>query len=145
MTFLLKIATATLVVAGLAVVPGEAKTNPTLKASVPFPFVVGRTVMPPGNYVVDSHVIPCFVTVRNTETQASAVVLSTGLRKSAPVTKGRLIFRREGGRYILSEVWSSGSETGRALPHGRSSRQTRRQPHRLAAAPGSLETAADLF
>jgi hypothetical protein len=93
-----------------------------LTARVPFAFVVGNHTMPAGEY-----------TVQKTEAMRGAWKIS-GPRDPAgsfiiarpgatkPAAKPRLVFHRYGERYLLSQIWTGGSDRILELPQSRMER-----------------------
>ena len=85
----------------------------TMKADVPFEFVVSSDVLPAGNYDVrfdDSGALRIRKVDGNTSASAFTVPLSrTETRGGKP---GRLVFARVKDRLVLSEVWFPGGRSG---------------------------------
>jgi len=112
--------------AALAVVlavPVSAQTI-TLKASVPFDFVVGGRTMPAGDYVVSTvgnlgvlQVLNAAGGVRPTLTITNAV--------SGPLDSGgaSFTFHRYGGDYFLAKIWDGSAATGCSIPMSRTEQE----------------------
>lgn len=100
-----------------------------LRVDIPFEFHVADTVMPAGQYDVDSSgrnirnllILDCYAC----ETQAAALTFPAGGGTSIP-TEGRLVFNKYGETYFLSEVWTPGNAYGRALSESKTERELAR-------------------
>lgn len=114
----------TMVVLGvLWALPAGAQTEPLkgqLTASIPFEFMVGDQVMPPGEYVIQStgmHDTWQIKSVNSASPQSYVTV--TDLEEMDVNADTRLIFRNVGEKRILSEVWARGTTHGHGLsPRG---------------------------
>ena len=116
--------------AALAVVlaaPVSAHTL-TLKASVPFEFVVGGHTMPAGDYVFDTLIDggrdTGYWAVRNASSgTASALTWSSPVERPGQRGEVFLTFHRYGGDYFLAKIWDGSSAAGRAIPMSRTERE----------------------
>ena len=93
-----------------------------LEADIPFHFVVGRATLPAGRYSVEP-IRPDVMLVRSADTRSSAFVQTIGVSARDPQVKGKLVFKRYGQTYFLSQVWSPGYDTGRELTRSRLERR----------------------
>lgn len=89
----------------------------TIRAKIPFSFVVNRQALPAGEYTVsrvgDSNQA---LLIRGTDNKEIMMAISNPLESRKPAPKTVLVFRRYGAdRYFLSQVWVEGSDTGRQL------------------------------
>jgi hypothetical protein len=95
----------------------QAETQPLLKASIPFSFIVGDQSFPAGDY-----------TISTVQVQARDVILlqsSDGKNVSfapthpsylvGPSAQTKLIFQHYGSEYFLSQIWTHGISNGREL------------------------------
>jgi hypothetical protein len=86
-----------------------------LRASIPFNFHMGNTVMPAGDYQI--YHSGGVIRVREANGAASgalSITLATSRRGKAP--QGSLEFNRYDDTYFLTKVWVSNSTSGLALP-----------------------------
>jgi hypothetical protein len=97
--------------AGAAAIYAQSKT---VTADVPFNFYMGSKVMPQGPYRV-SEMSDGGVIVLRTKAASSAITAFDVSGKSLD-EPARLVFRRYGETYFLSQIWIGGTSTGRALP-----------------------------
>jgi hypothetical protein len=86
-----------------------------ITVQVPFDFHVGASVLPAGEYTVDSNVTPSVVRLRSADAKSSVMIQSNGVQALTPPSKGKLIFHKYGDEYFLSQVWKPGDTTGREL------------------------------
>ncbi|HLW85252.1 MAG TPA: hypothetical protein VKR60_08575 [Candidatus Sulfotelmatobacter sp.] len=102
---------AALLLAASAAIPQTKQGDVT--ADIPFAFVVARQTLPAGHYVIsptstdslgihDGNNRGTFVPTQSTE-------------RSIHDNTCKLVFRRYGDTYFLSEVWASGNTIGKAL------------------------------
>lgn len=86
------------------------------KVTVPFPFIVGETVLPAGSYLVTTVAERSDVlAIRSVDGKAMATALMQATATWSEKRHIVLSFQRYGGRFFLSEVNMPGSN-GRALP-----------------------------
>ena len=96
----------------------------TLRASVPFDFVVGGRTMPAGDYELGTLGDVGILRVQNADTSIMpAFALSNGTDGQLDDSKAFLTFRRYGGDYFLAEIWNGSAATGRSLPMSRTERE----------------------
>ena len=93
-----------------------AKAQGNVSASVPFDFVVGKQVMPAGNYLVSKLSSNSGLSIRNTDQSDSRLLLARACQKSNPAEKTMLVFHRVGEQYFLSEIWVEGNTRGISVP-----------------------------
>ena len=112
--------------AALAVVlaaPVSAQTL-TLKASVPFDFVVGGHTLLAGTYVVSSEGSLGVLAIRNESGGvAPTFIISNAVYGELDSSSGTLTFNRYGGDYFLARIWDGSQATGRAIPMSRNERE----------------------
>jgi len=88
----------------------------TMKASIPFEFHIGKTVLPAGHYAIEDKT--SFLVVRQVgEGNKTVMVLAqTADPIGSPSDNPRLTFYRYGSSYFLRQVWGGRSGLGRQLP-----------------------------
>jgi len=92
----------------------------TVKADVPFDFVVGDRAYPAGEYTLKSALENSWILrLDNIQESITRFVPSNICENRAPSKSTKLVFRRMAGRYFLYQVWTEGSLTGRELPKSR--------------------------
>ena len=105
----------TLTAAVLTAASAVAQSSTTLKANVPFDFIVNNRTLPPGQYTVDSRVAFGALMIRSADGKGAAIALARPLYSTLARNEGSLVFHRYGYAHFLSQVWSSGNN-GRQLP-----------------------------
>jgi hypothetical protein len=96
----------------------NAQTIPTVKANIPFSFVVGGKSLAAGEYAVGRHNLPRGVVMaRSTENGKALAGLTQSLYVIGGSKETKLIFNRykdDTGDYIyfLSQVWVAGEDSG---------------------------------
>ena len=88
--------------------------NHEMTVSVPFGFIAGDKSLPAGDYSVQ--VNPERGSVVLHQEGQSPLILLTNQRESANnPSRGKLVFKRYGANFFLSEVWNQDNATGQAL------------------------------
>ncbi|WP_157467756.1 hypothetical protein [Edaphobacter aggregans] len=88
-----------------------------LKITVPFEFTAGNVQLPAGEYevmAVGRWGGPT-LSIRNLNSNAGTLVLSTSCRSQKPAADAKLVFYRYGQRYFLAEVWNRNSSLGNQI------------------------------
>jgi hypothetical protein len=96
----------------------------TLRANVPFEFIVGDKTMAAGEYRV-TRIGQTAMTIAGRED--TAIRLSNPIESSKVQEQGKLVFHRYGENYFLAEVWTAGDTTGRKLMKSKQERQIAEQ------------------
>ncbi|MEZ5361433.1 MAG: hypothetical protein R2748_03580 [Bryobacterales bacterium] len=99
--------------AALAIVGGiQAQTLPVdVDANIPFPFIVGKTTLPSGNYVVKP-MDEGAIQVMGESGEPSAVTTTMSTRSDQPAMATELIFNRYGSQEFLSRIVVDGEQYG---------------------------------
>ena len=104
-------------------VPAPAQTI-TLKASVPFDFVVGGRTMPAGEYVLSTNGDSGVLQVMNADKSIQAALTVTNAADGPLEGDGAYLeFNRYGGDYFLAKIWDRGTGSGRSIPMSRTERE----------------------
>jgi len=104
-------------VLGLLLSAGSAFAQTTkIKVDVPFNFVVNRTLMPAGTYMISSVGMGGTLIFQGLDNNALKLVNASYDAASKPSENTKLVFRCYGERYFLSQIWTEGSDRGRRLP-----------------------------
>jgi len=84
----------------------QAQDAEALKANIPFTFKVGKALLPPGDYELrfDDAAMPGVLRVRSQDGHEGAFALTE--KADAPKGGGepKLVFDKDGGQYVLTEV-----------------------------------------
>jgi hypothetical protein len=99
---------------GLAVVSVHAQAPSRVEVNIPFEFSAGKATLKPGVYSI-KRLSGNLLSLRNTEDK-STVILNAPLTISSsdPKAEERLVFNKDGDRFVLSQVWLT-ADTGRQL------------------------------
>jgi len=111
-------AAGTVAAAALAVMlsgAAPALAQDQVTANVPFPFMVGKTVMPAGVYVVSGGEDPALLAIASRDGSTFAFVLTVADASSGAVQQPQLVFRRIGDEYRLARI-VMGDDLTRAIP-----------------------------
>lgn len=94
-----------------------ARTQQALLVKIPFAFTAGRMALPAGEYRFQKSAqnSPA-LSIQRTDERTATSVSCVAARAKTPQTQSKLVFRRYGSRYFLSNVWTAGSSLGRELP-----------------------------
>jgi hypothetical protein len=104
---------------GLLLVVSAAKAqSTTVAANIPFDFVVGKHVLPAGQYTMTSLTQNNGgLAIRSNDNAApTQLLLTQDCKKLDAAKKTVLLFHRLGDEYFLSEIWVEGSKRGRSIP-----------------------------
>jgi hypothetical protein len=105
---------AVFVAAVLATSACVAQTNRgDLIVNIPFRFVAGSQTLPPGRYMV-THMGEMNLRIYNFQNRGSLLATHAAQGK-APEGTGRMVFRRYGEWYVLSQIWFAANSTGQQL------------------------------
>ena len=100
----------------LAVAPLYAGSilNHEMTVSVPFGFIAGDKSLPAGDYSVQVNPERGSV-VLHQEGQSPLILLTNQRESTNTPPRGKLVFKRYGANFFLSEVWNQDNATGQAL------------------------------
>ena len=88
-----------------------------VRANIPFKFVVNKQAMPAGEYEIGRFGNGGDVLlIHGVDTNTNMLVASNSAQSLNPADATKLIFKRYGDRYFLSQVWIAGNRSGRQLP-----------------------------
>jgi hypothetical protein len=97
----------------------HAQDHPLVKANIPFAFNVRDAALPPGTYNVTAlGARDDVMQVQSVDGRKNVIVLAPPINEPARASQSRLVFRRAGGKYFLTQVWLQGSSTHRDVPKG---------------------------
>ena len=90
-----------------------------LTVQVPFQFHVGDSMLPSGEYRVDTDAGPGVVRLKSADAKSSVMILSYAVETLAAPSMGKLVFNRYGDDYFLCQIWKPDNNTGRELQKSR--------------------------
>ena len=103
-----------LTLVAVLMVPAAQAQTITLKADIPFDFVVGEKRLPQGEYLVKPF-SPTATMIQSNDTRSSAIVLTSAVSAPKAMDVGKLVFNRYGDQYFLSRIWEPASNLGRGV------------------------------
>jgi hypothetical protein len=96
----------------LATASAYAQTG-VVKANVPFNFIVDKTEVPAGQYVIQPiGYTGTALALENAKHEVVKMILPNSCQSSDAQAKTKLIFRRYGTRYFLAQIWTQGTSRG---------------------------------
>ena len=98
----------------LAVAATFAQSSSPVVANIPFNFMVGKTLLPSGEYTVKP-LAQAAIAIQSKDTRNCAIVLTMSVQTNKTPETGKLVFNRYGDQYFLSKVWHPANPTGREL------------------------------
>ncbi len=108
------------------VAAGKCYAQGSVRADIPFAFVVGNTTLPAGEYQI-KHLSMSNASAQviwRTDDSVSMIVLTDVADQKGNDTEPRLIFQRYGNECFLSQIWSG--PTGRQLHKSRREKELAR-------------------
>jgi hypothetical protein len=119
-------------------VVASGQSGRTVKADVPFDFIVAEKTLRAGNYDI---VIPneggdaLAIRSRNGADQVMRLSHAAQRANDGKLT-AKLVFHRYGSTYFLAQAWTAGNSTGCELPKSRQERSIENELKRIAAYHG---------
>jgi hypothetical protein len=100
-------------VIGSAAVSTKAQSTVSLRANVPFDFIVGEKTLPAGKIKVReiSASNSGALAISNLDKGQSAMRIAHSVWTSKPNDRAKLVFHRYGNSYYLAQVWIPGYDT----------------------------------
>jgi hypothetical protein len=95
-----------------------------IAVAIPFGFVVGGQLLPPGNYMVRHNPSEGrqALAIRSADGRTVEMFSTTAVQRRLPLAM-KLVFDRYGDRHFLSQVWAEGSSGGYELTESRAARR----------------------
>ena len=126
----LKILTTSSLLLILTAVSVAAQSERSKITNIPFSFIVGQKTLPAGEYTVEPNRrdFDKVWLVQSREGNESALFTTVSVRANQPQEETKLVFRKYGDQYFLSQIWTSGGNTGRELLKPRLERELARNP-----------------
>jgi len=91
--------------------------NIRVQGDIPFQFAVDKDILPAGHYSIQSVGTPEGMTLalRGDESKTVRLVNTHSVESLAAAQQTKLVFKRYGASYFLSEVWVAGNSAGHQL------------------------------
>jgi hypothetical protein len=87
-----------------------------VKANVPFNFIVDKTQIPAGEYLIQKLGISTgAIVIENQDRSVIKMVQPNACESPENQTMTKLVFHRYGDQYFLSQVWTAGNNRGSEL------------------------------
>ena len=121
---------AMLVLLGALAAPGAlARSSSSLVVNIPFDFQVAGKSLPAGQYVIERSTLSSAegLSLRNVEKRQGVYVLTASVQANDRQSASRLVFNRYKDQYFLSQFWTAGEATGRALIKSEKERTAERE------------------
>lgn len=96
----------------LSSLPGHAQEPARVKVNIPFDFVVGDKQLTAGDYVIESVLDGRAMMLRNNRGVVQQIAFTVPVETNKTGNHERLLFRHDGDRYLLSQIWFSGDDNG---------------------------------
>jgi len=101
-------------------------SDDSIAVNIPFDFAIGQTKLPAGNYTLRRIALPSSydrLVIQSADGRGDTRTVMTRPNRISEVQKqSNLVFNRYGDQYFLSQVWMTGSDTGRDLFQSRNER-----------------------
>ena len=99
----------------LATASAYAQTG-VVKANIPFNFIVNKTELPAGTYVLEGiGFSDSAVAIQNRDKKLVTMALPHACEASQTPATTKLIFHRYGSQYFLAQIWAAGNPRGKEL------------------------------
>jgi len=99
-------------------------------ATIPFAFAAGKMTLPAGEYRVEKLAQgSAMLLIRRTDRSAAMIVRSNAADAGSRQTQSKLVFRRFGNHYFLSQVWVAGYTQGSELPESAAEKELALRAH----------------
>jgi len=99
---------------GLAGAGVQAQTPSKVEVNIPFQFSAGNKTLQPGVYSI-RQTSANLVVLRNSD--GKSLILNAPLSLESKDKGERLVFKRRGGNYYLTQVWLTGESGRQLMPH----------------------------
>ncbi len=99
----------------LSAISVRAQSERTKVTNIPFSFIVGEKTLPAGEYTVEPNRRDYgnIWLVQSRDGRTSALFITMSVQASETQEKTKLVFHKYGDQYFLSQIWTSGNNTGR--------------------------------
>ena len=107
---------------GAVAANAQVESDVTIEANIPHSFVVEKTTLPAGKYMIkaaDEFGDPSVMEIRSASGHTAVFFETEGVQPRQAPAKTELVFDKVGDTYFLSEVLVAGDDTGGKLPKSR--------------------------
>jgi hypothetical protein len=125
----------------LVAVPAYAQSSANMAVNIPFEFVVGKTVLPAGEYTIRNGTPRTGLWIESAGRGPTVFILTDTAYASEAMSESSLVFNRYGSQYFLSKVWTVGTDIGCELHKSAAEREISRGL-RLAKSASKAQTVA---
>lgn len=118
------------IVIGLLALATAASADPVAagRFQVPFPFQVGETALPAGDYTVKVDSLTNRIELASWNGSAGLMLTANAPRRNVAGSRtGKLVFHKCGNIWVLREMWRSGATYGHQLPASSMEREMAKQ------------------
>jgi hypothetical protein len=108
---------------------GAQSSSHFVRISVPFEFTIKDKTLPPGEYIVkrSASASPETLLISSLDGGSGVYVITRNAQAGERQSESKLVFRRYGDQYFLSQVWTAGDSAGRELPESGRERAVARE------------------
>ena len=95
----------------------SAQSSHYFRVIIPFEFAISDKRFPAGEYIVRrvSSDSPQLLSITSLNARTRQSVLTHKIRSGTLLSESKLVFRRYGDQYFLSQIWEAGDSDGREL------------------------------
>lgn len=110
---------------GVMLAASSAFAQNTVKANIPFNFIVSGAKLPAGAYTIHKMgASERTLLIQNSEGQTLRIVQPNRCESLKAADRSKLVFHKYGDKYFLAEIWVVGSNTGQQLPTSKREAET---------------------
>ena len=114
-----------------------AQSSQLLTVDLPFAFQVNNQQFPAGKYHVKAEGGHAALLVQGIDNKRAAFSISNHIQRGKTREVPSLVFKRYDDRYFLSQIWMTGTDSGRGLPPSRAERELARRLAKSAPKSGT--------
>jgi hypothetical protein len=119
-----------------------AQSSQLLTVDLPFAFEVNNQQFPAGHYKVSVEAGHPAVLLQDVKSKQAMYTISSPIRSEKTREVASLVFTRYNDRYFLSQIWMTGTDSGRELAPSRTERDLVRRWAKSAPKPDTEVVAA---
>ena len=95
----------------------SAQASHYFRVIIPFDFAISGKTLPAGEYIVRrvSSDSPQWLSITSANARTRQTVLTHKIRSGTHESESKLVFRRYGDQYFLSQIWEAGDSDGHEL------------------------------
>jgi hypothetical protein len=106
-----------------------AASTDTIRATIPFDFMIGRQAFSAGDYSIREVTRPGALILRRADDGSARAFLANSARRTTLREETQLLFSRYGNRYFLREIWVAGEWSGHELPRSAAEKEAATMSH----------------